>query len=54
MVSEGELVVLIRRELWDKVALKYTKKLLIPGHFFDKIRSLKGGIKILEAQLYFL
>jgi hypothetical protein len=45
MVSEGELVVLIRSDLWDKVVVKYTKKLLIQGHFFDKLKSPKGGIR---------
>jgi len=54
MVSEGELVVLIRSGLWDKVAIKSTKNLLIQGHFFDKLKYPKGGIEILEVQLYFL
>ena len=54
MVSEGELVILIRSDLWEKVAIKYTKKLLIQGQFFDKLKSPKGGIEMLEVQLYFL
>ena len=54
MVSEGELVVLIRSYLWDQVVLKSTKNLLIQGHFFDNLKSPNRGIKILEAQHYFL
>jgi hypothetical protein len=43
MVSEGELVVLIRSDLWDKVAVKYTKKLLIQGQFFYKLKIPQRG-----------
>lgn len=54
MVSEGELVVLIRSGLWDKVAIKDTKKLLIQGQFFHKLNPPKEGLDMLDVQLYFL
>ena len=54
MVSEGELVVLIRSDLWDKVAVKYTKKLLIQGQFFYKLKSPKGGRYVRSSTLFFM
>ena len=54
MVSEGELVVLIRSDLWDKVAVKYTKKLLIQGHFFYKLKSPNGGRYVRSSTLFFM
>jgi len=54
MVSEGELVVLIRSDLWDKVAVKYTKKLLIQGQFFYKLKSPKGGRCVGSSTLFFM
>ena len=53
MISEGELVVLIRSDVWDKVALKCTKNLLIQGQFFYKLNPPKEGLDMLEVQLYF-
>jgi len=53
MISEGELVVLIRSDLWDKVALKSTKKDLIQGQFFYKFKSPKGGINIRSSTLFY-
>ena len=54
MVSEGELVVLIRSDLWDKVVVKYTKKLLIQGQFFYKLKSPKGGRYVRSSTLFFM